>query len=162
MYVRLGDLLVRRGVLTEEQRDVVLAEQRRRGGPFGALAEELFGVNPRTVEDAWGEQYASVADHADPSNTTIDPGTLRMIERRQAWQFGVIPLRVRGEELQLVTTAANLARAMRFAGWRLACPCTFAICSSEELTAGLDRHYQVDGDEAAFLTKAIGRLAHSA
>ena len=53
--LHLGDLLVRNGVMTARQRDDVLDAQRTRGGPFGALAEEMFGVSPRAVEQAWAE-----------------------------------------------------------------------------------------------------------
>lgn len=36
------------------------------------------------------------------------------IGRRQAWQFGVVPLARHGDELEVLCTAAHAARAMRF------------------------------------------------
>ena len=54
MTIRLGDLLVRNGALTPAQRDSVLDYQKLTGRPFGELAERLFGVGQRAVEDAWG------------------------------------------------------------------------------------------------------------
>ena len=36
------------------------------------------------------------------------------IGRRRAWQFGVVPLQRIGDELEVLSTAAHAARAMRF------------------------------------------------
>jgi hypothetical protein len=156
MIVRLGDLLVKRGVLTDGQREQILDAQGVRARPFGVLAEELFGVSPLSVEDAWAEQYAQIALRVDPRSVEVDPGVARLISARQAWQFGIIPVRWVGRELQVVSAIECLARAMRFAGWRVAAPCTFAICDRAALVQGLSIHYAMPGMDAAFVTEVLG------
>jgi hypothetical protein len=54
------------------------------------LAEELFGICPSAVERAWAEQYASYATSMDPRS--VEPGeeALKLITKRQAWQFRVL------------------------------------------------------------------------
>ena len=151
MTVRLGDLLVRRGALTEEQRDAVLEHQRRHPRPFGLLAEQLFGVSPRTVEQAWAEQFASVAERVDLSETPSESDALDLIDRRQAWQFGVVPIRFEDGELLMATSRPHLARAIRFAGWRVEYPCRFVLCSADELPAALTARYPMAGLDADFL-----------
>ena len=145
MHLRLGDLLVRQGVLTEEQRDAVLAEQRLVGRPFGALAERMFGVNPADVERAWAAQYAQMAEHVDPRSSEIDPYALRLVERRQAWQFRVLPLRFSGEDLVICTTETHLPRAMRFTGWRIGHPVRFVLAPPLQLGEALVAHYPIAG-----------------
>src|SRR5690606_14849299 len=118
MMLRLGDLLVRNGALTEAQRDSVLDYQRLTGRPFGELAERLFGVGQQAVEQAWAEQYGMIAQRVDPRTERVDAEALSMIDRRQAWQFRVLPIRFEAGELMICTTQDHLVRALKFAGWR--------------------------------------------
>lgn len=148
MTIRLGDLLVEHRCLTPLQRDQILLAQRTTPRPFGVLAEELFGVAPSAVEHAWAEQYATIAPRFDPRLHAIEPEILGLLERRQAWQFRVIPVRREGDEHVFVTSADNLARALRFTGWRVPGPCTFCICDPETLTIALGMHYPMEGMDA--------------
>lgn len=135
MRVRLGDVLVRMGVLSEAQRDEVLAAQASSGRPFGVLAEELFSVAPRDVERAWAAQYAELSGRVSLADQRRDAAVLPLIERRQAWQFQILPLRFEGSELVVATTESALPRAMRFTGWALGEACSFVVvpvCQLEE------------------------------
>ena len=145
MAMRLGDLLVNHGVLTIEQRDLVVAQQRVSGRPFGLLAEEMHGVDPRAVERAWAEQYAGMAERESVADANPSRDVLAVIEARQAWQFGVVPLRMDTEGLVLVTTKERLARALRFAGWRVPFECRFALTCEDDLVLGLERLYPMAG-----------------
>lgn len=161
--MRLGDLLVKRGALTPEQRDAVLEAQNGSGRPFGAIAEGMFGVHPRIVEEAWGEQYAEFAEEADPRTADIADGVLDLIDRRQAWQFAVIPLSVSNDgELLVCTSPRHLARAMRFTGWRLDRPSKFAICTNDALVLGLGKHYPMDSIDPGAITQLMGHLIEDA
>jgi len=156
MTVRLGDLLVQRGAISEDQRDAILEHQRRHPRPFGLLAEQMFGVSPRVVENAWAEQFAVVADHIRLDETPSEADVLDIIDRRQAWQFGVVPLHFDGHDLVLATSRQHLARAMRFAGWRVEYACRFVICSPEDLSAALSVRYPMAGLDADFLEALSG------
>ncbi len=143
--VQLGELLVRHGAMTSAQRDQVLAAQQSRGGPFGALAEEMFGVASSAVEEAWAEQYSSFAPHIDPRELTIHHRTLEMINRRQAWQFCVLPIQVQGDDLIACTTQERLVRALKFAGWRLGHACQFVLSDAQQLGEAMCKHYPMAG-----------------
>ena len=54
--MRIGEMLVRMGVLTRTQVDAVLTEQESSSEPFGAIAERLFSVSNEQIEHAWIEQ----------------------------------------------------------------------------------------------------------
>ncbi|MEQ8770799.1 MAG: hypothetical protein RIB60_09865 [Phycisphaerales bacterium] len=160
--VRLGDLLVERGALTSDQRDEILQVQQDRARPFGVLAEELFGVRPSVVEQAWAEQHAMIATRLDPRGVDIDPAVLSLIERRQAWQFGLIPVRQVGATLECVTAPDYLARAMRFAGWRVPMDCRFSICDRAMLATALGIHYPIEGLDAAFVEQVMAQFVSAA
>lgn len=52
--MRIGELLVQNGVLTQPQVDRAVAEQQESGEPFDVVCERLFGVHPKVVEGALG------------------------------------------------------------------------------------------------------------
>lgn len=149
MVVRIGDLLVRRGSIDASQRDAILEHQRLSGRPFGVLAEHLYGVHPSEVEHAWGEQYAAYAEQIDPSATPPDAAVLGLITRRQAWQFGLLPMWFDGAELVVVSTPTRLSRAMRFAAWKIGHECRYAVCEEHRLQKALERAYPAPATEAA-------------
>jgi type IV pilus assembly protein PilB len=156
MTIRLGDLLVRNGALTEAQRDSVLDYQRLTGRPFGELAERLFGVGQRAVEDAWAEQYSMIARRVDPRSEPIDPEALALIERRQAWQFRLLPLHYEAAELVLCTTQDNLVRALKFAGWRIQAQVYFVLSDPLALGEALTRHYPMAGMTPDLINRRLG------
>lgn len=144
--MRLGEILVAQGLLTPAQRDEILAAQEECGRPFGLLAETMFHVSPQAVEQAWVIQHASRAQQIDPASVLVNPALLQVVTRRQAWQFGVLPVGVDRNpfgdaELVLATARAFLARAMRFAGWRIQGHFRFVLCCEDALAEALHRAY---------------------
>lgn len=143
--IRLGDLLVQNGTLTPAQRDEVLEIQSRRGGPFGAIAEEMFGVHPGTVEQAWAEQYTLIAPSVDPRTYNVNPKAVECISRRQAWQFRLLPIGFQRDTLVVCTTQSHLVRALKFAGWRLGHSCQFVISDAGALGEAMMTHCPMAG-----------------
>lgn len=144
--VRLGEILVRQGVLTDAQRQAVLGEQKRSPRPFGLLAEQMYGIAPGAIEQAWATQYAELVPPL--ASVTAEPEVLGVLDRRQAWQFMVVPMHRRDGELTCATTQAYLARALRFAGWKLAEPFHLVLASAEALAEALETSYPMGGFSA--------------
>ncbi len=145
MAVRLGEILTQQGLLTTEQVEQILRHQRTTARPFGALAEEMFGVTEEQVERAWATQYERISQRIDPTTELISPDALLAVSRRQAWQFRVMPIRFEEGELILATTADHLARALRFASRCLAVPCYFVIAEADRLGESLSEHFPMGG-----------------
>jgi type IV pilus assembly protein PilB len=145
MTIRLGELLVKRGVITPAQQEAVLDYQRLTGRPFGELAEKLYGVRESAIEQAWAEQYTAVTRHIDPRTQVIDPDVLPLIDRRQAWQFRMLPVRYDARELMVCTTPQHLVRALKFAGWKIRAQCYFVLTEPLPLGEALMRYYPMAG-----------------
>ncbi|TVQ33321.1 MAG: hypothetical protein EA376_03015 [Phycisphaeraceae bacterium] len=145
MTVRLGEVMVEQGLLTRDQVRCILKEQQALKRPFGELAERLFGVSERDVEMAWARQYAGIAEHIDPRDQPIEAELLALIDRRQAWQFRMLPLRRDGEEIMVATMVEHLPRALRFAIRHFNEPCYLVICSPEALGEALMHNYPLNG-----------------
>lgn len=145
MESRLGHLLVRNGVLDARQVIRALAEQSRTGAPFGLVCERLFGTDPREIERAWAEQYASLTRSVDLRSEPLDPEVLALISRRQAWQFGLVPIRWDQGELMVATIPSLLVRAHRFTSRTLQDPAFFVMASRADLLQTLASVYPLPG-----------------
>ena len=145
MSVRLGHLLVRNGILEYSQVKRALDEQARTGVPFGVACEQLFSVDPRDIEQAWAEQYAGITQTINPLQESIDPAAQSLVQGRQAWQFGVLPIRWDDSELMVATTPDLLVRAHRFMTRHFDQPVFFVMTSSAHLESAIQRAYPLPG-----------------
>ena len=69
----------------------------------------------------------------------------RTIGRREAWQFAVVPLQRHGRELEVLSTAAHAARAMRFIERVLGLRPRVRLVSEEALLAVLQERFGFEG-----------------
>jgi hypothetical protein len=141
--IQIGKLLVEQGVLTKAQVKQILDVQKSSHRPFGDLAERLFGVSPRAVEDAWVEQYVARTGAVNLDKLGVDAACLPTLSARQAWQFHVLPVNRDADSVQLATTASNLIRAVNFATRTFNEPAHFVIASDRQLRQYLMEHFPV-------------------
>jgi len=140
--IRIGEILVERGVLSEQQVFEIVNAQKRFRLPFGVLAERMFDVTLATIEDAWVEQYHRFTGTIDLSSVRVDEAALRKINRRQAWQFQILPVGHQATgELLMAASASRLARAVTFATNRLDDVVFFRIAENRQLQMFLQKHY---------------------
>jgi hypothetical protein len=160
-HIRLGEMLVEHGVMTPEQCDEVLQVQKLRGGAFGAIAEDLFGIEPAAVERAWVEQYAGLTRSVDPRRCAISPAALTAISRRQAWQFRMLPMQILANGCVVCCTSKqHLVRALRFAGWRIGHDCEFVLADARHLGEALCEYYPMAGMTAESVEQNVGHDLH--
>jgi len=141
--IQIGQLLIEQGVLTEKQVSHILKVQKVSHRPFGDLAERLYGIDPRAIEDAWVQQYIRIAGTVDLEEQKVDEQCLRLINRRQAWQFHMLPTHREEQNLSVATTAQHLVRAVNFTAKKLDEPVYFQIAERRQLREFLMKHYPV-------------------
>jgi len=145
LTLRLGDILVARGILTAAQKEQALAAQENRAEPFGSICERLFGIDPDAIEEAWATQYARLTRTIDPRVEVFEPRATELISRRQAWQFRVLPIRFDDRELMMATTARHLRRALRFATQFIPVPVYLVIADADVFGQALCERYPLAG-----------------
>lgn len=150
--IQIGQLLIEQGVLTERQVQHILSVQKASHRPFGDLAERLYGIDSKAVEDAWVEQYIRTVGVVDLEEQEVETECLRLLNRRQAWQFHMLPMH-RDEEafsLSAATDANGLVRAVNFSAHKLDEPVYFQIAERKQLREFLMKHYPVPNFLAQF------------
>ena len=141
--IQIGQLLIEQGVLTSQQVEHILRVQKISHRPFGDLAERLFGISPQAVEDAWVQQYMRMVGTVDLDHIRFDEQCLRLLNRRQAWQFHMLPMNRSDDHLNIATDKESLVRAVNFSAKKLDEPVFFQLAEREQLRAFLMKHYPV-------------------
>ena len=98
-YMRLGDLLVDSGVITDEQLGNALKSQKESKRRLGDELIQTGVITERQLIDALMMQLG--IEFIDLANTDIDPELTKLLPKNIAKKHGVVPVRVRGDELYL-------------------------------------------------------------
>ncbi len=158
--IRIGQILIANGVLTEQQVFEVARAQKSQHLPFGVLAERMFDVTLSSVEDAWVEQYHRFTGTIDLSVQDFQPAARDLIKRRPAWQFQALPIRIETSgEVLIAASRDRLARAVAFAANRLTRPAFFRVAESAQLRLYLQKFYPMPEVSDDLLERARN-LAH--
>ena len=140
--IRIGEILIEQGVLNEQQVFEIVQAQKKLHLPFGVLAERMFEVTVESIENAWIEQYHRFTGTIDLDQQSFDDHALRMINRRQAWQFEILPIGFEpGGELLMAASRRRLARAVTFSTNRIDRVVYFRIAESGQLQNFLQQYY---------------------
>jgi type IV pilus assembly protein PilB len=147
---RLGELLVERGKLTEEQLAEALADQEQSERPLGRILVAQGLLDERGLFGALAEQHGVKV--VDLRSAAPDPEALTKIDGALAREVRALPLEVNETHLTVATdhipTPAVLTRLARASGlhvsWMLAPP--------GELTRSIDRAYRALEDVHVYVT----------
>ena len=148
--LKLGEILVNQGLLTEQQVAHVLDVQAALHRPFGDLAERLYNLDPKAVTDAWVKQFVDQTREHDVTLEQMEVDWLPLLQPRQAWQFRMVPLRREWDHLLVATDARGLLRAVNFASVALPMTPCFVLGDPASMRVLLMRHYPVAASVADF------------
>jgi type IV pilus assembly protein PilB len=95
--VRLGDLLVREGLITRDQLDQALVEQKNTGMRLGYCLVKLGFVQELEITKALARQYKMPA--VDLSRFEVDPKIIKLVPTDVALKHMVLPLKREGRTL---------------------------------------------------------------
>lgn len=139
----LGQILQQQGVLTRQQVEHILDVQAVTNRPFGDLAERLFGIEAHVVADAWVQQFITENEPEDVCHVTCEARWLKMLDRRQAWQFRLVPLRREQDHLLIAAEERGLLKAVNFASSAFPVTPCFILAEPRSLQGLLMRHFPV-------------------
>ncbi len=97
----LGDLLVRRGLVTQAQLEQALALQAENGGRVGELLVAAGDLTERALVGALSEHFGIPV--ADLRRDEADPTALALLPEPMVREYLTIPFRFDGEQLDVVT-----------------------------------------------------------
>lgn len=139
MHKKLGEILIEEGIITEEQLNVALEEQRKNGNRIGTNLIKLGMVTPQKVTELLGKQYQ--VSSIDLSQYEIDPATLDLIPPEVALKYQVIPIKKYGKTLTLAMTNPKDVFAMDDVRFITALRVVPVVCAELVIKGCIDKYY---------------------
>ncbi|MGQ9523395.1 MAG: type II secretion system ATPase GspE [Armatimonadota bacterium] len=136
---RLGEILIERGLITEEQLHEALEQQKRSGELIGQVLINLGYVQERDVLEALGEQLGlpvvTLTEHS------VDPVALGQVPSEFAMRHQLIPLR--SDDHTITVAMANPLDVQPLDDLRLVTGCEIkpAIASPSEIKRAIEQFY---------------------
>lgn len=161
--IRLGDLLIKQGLLTDEQLKLALDEQKRSGRKLGRIVVDSGYVSENDIANALARQLN--ASFVDLKTFTPDPDIVKLLPENHARRFRALPLRDKDgilvvgfadpTDLQVFDDVSRLLRR----------EIDLAVVAESQLLAAIDRLYhrteEIKGlakELTADLSEGIGDL----
>lgn len=103
---RLGEELISKGLVTDDQVKIALIEQKKSGKPLGAALVSLGFVTEGILRDALGEMLGR--ESVDLVSAIPDEKAIELFPKEVALRFNVIPLNYDIEENRLTIATADI------------------------------------------------------
>ena len=105
-HQQLGQVLIAKGILSEDQLRIALLEQMKSNRPVGKLLVSLGFVSEATLRDALSESLGKRS--IDLSNAIIDPSALTLVPRELAKRHHLLPLDYDAEHQRLTVAISDV------------------------------------------------------
>jgi type IV pilus assembly protein PilB len=153
---RIGDLLVREGLISRDQLNIALQEQRENGTRVGYNLVALGMIKETDLTRMLARQYRMPA--VDLSNFEVDPKIARLIPGEMATKHLVLPLKRDGRTLTVAMadpTGASLLEDLKFI---TRCDIFPVIAGEYTLRNAIERYYESNEAQMETLLKDISKF----
>jgi MSHA biogenesis protein MshE len=150
--VRLGDLLVEQKVITPEQLQLALAEQRRTGRRLGRVLADLKLLSEEKVQEVLAEHLQ--VPFVDVRQVTFSPATVRLLPEALARRYRALVLQ--SDQRGLLVGMADPTDLVAYdeLSARLKQPLRIALLREEDLVRTIDAVYR-HTDEIASIAQEV-------
>ncbi|HXU82462.1 MAG TPA: hypothetical protein VN914_13765, partial [Polyangia bacterium] len=140
--MKLGEILVSRGLVTPEQVEDALFSQRQFGGRLGTNLIEMGAITDEDLARCLSEQL-NIPYVRPQALAAIPKEVVAKLPRKMAEKYRIVPLRFQAGELHLcMADPQNFSKLdeLRFA---LNCPIHAYVCTEVSVNYALERYYGI-------------------
>lgn len=142
--MRLGEKLVDLGLISADQLQIVLTEQKNSKKLIGAILVEMGFITESALAEVLAE--TSGTQKFDAKSTVLDSAVVRMITKELALKFKIIPVGYEGDVLQLAM--ADVYNVLAIDQVRRQVPKNVKItplfCTDTEILEMIDQYYDYE------------------
>jgi type IV pilus assembly protein PilB len=150
---KLGDILVREGLITQEQLRKALQEQNSSGMRLGYTLVKLGFIEETEVTKMLARQYRMPA--VDLSRFEVDPKILKLLPPDIATKHTVLPLKREGRTLTVAIADPNNVAAIEDIKFITRCDVFPVIAGEYTLRNAIERYYQQSDAQLQNLLKNV-------
>ncbi len=139
MTVKLGDLLLKAKLITQQQLDLALNSQREEGGKLGEALVRVGAVTENDITETLSQQFG--VPSIDLSNFEIDPNVIKVVPGEVARKYGVLPVNKTGATLTIAMGDPTNVFAMDDIKFMTGYNVEPVVASEIALRKAIDKHY---------------------
>jgi len=137
---QLGELLIERGVVNQQQLDKALAAQKTRGGLIGEILVELGFTKEEDIAQALTAQYGF--PYLPLGNYEINPEITNIIPVRVAKQYMLVPIDKIGNNLTLAMSNPLNLQAIEDVELLSGCNVQTFVATSSDIKKAIEKYYK--------------------
>ena len=150
---KLGDILVRDGLISPDQLRKALVEQKGTGMRLGYTLIKLGFVEETEITKMLARQYRMPA--VDLSRFEVDPKILKLLSADIAIKYTVLPLKREGRTLTIAIADPNNVAAIEDIKFITRCDIFPVIAGEYTLRNAIDKYYQQSDAQLQSLLKSV-------
>src|SRR5881296_1124200 len=150
---KLGEILLREGLITQDQLKKALLEQKNTGMRLGYTLVKLGFVEETEISKMLARQYRMPA--VDLSRFEVDPKIIKLLPPDVAIKHTVLPLKREGRTLTVAIADPNNVTAIEDIKFITRCDVFPVIAGEYTLRNAIDRYYQQSDAQLASLLKSV-------
>ncbi len=152
MAERLGELLVRKSLITSEQLQGALKEQKATGGRLGTTLTKLGLVDEGALTEILSEQYGLPSVNLD--EIEIPSEAIELIPEDVATRYQVVPVNRAGSTLVIAAADPTNIDAIDAIKFRVELDVDVVIASEGAIKRAIDRYY----DSSSILQEVMAKM----
>src|SRR6476661_4920341 len=139
MAVKLGDLLPKPNLITQEQLEAALKLQREEGGKIGEALVRVGAVSEGDITETLSQQFG--VPSIDLAHFEIDPAVIKVVPGEVARKYGVLPVNKTGATLTIAMGDPTNVFAMDDIKFMTGYNVEPVVASEIALRKAIDKHY---------------------
>jgi type IV pilus assembly protein PilB len=139
MAVKLGDLLLKQKLITQEQLETALKLQREEGGKIGEALVRVGAVSESDITETLSQQFG--VPSIDLAHFEIDPAIIKIVPGEVARKYGVLPVNKTGATLTIAMGDPTNVFAMDDIKFMTGYNVEPVVASEIALRKAIDKHY---------------------
>ena len=139
MAVKLGDLLLKQKLITQEQLETALKLQREEGGKIGEALVRVGAVSESDITETLSQQFG--VPSIDLAHFEIDPAVIKVVPGEVARKYGVLPVNKTGATLTIAMGDPTNVFAMDDIKFMTGYNVEPVVASEIALRKAIDKHY---------------------
>jgi type IV pilus assembly protein PilB len=139
MAVKLGDLLLKQKLITQEQLETALKLQREEGGKIGEALVRVGAVSEGDITETLSQQFG--VPSIDLAHFEIDPAVIKVVPGEVARKYGVLPVNKTGATLTIAMGDPTNVFAMDDIKFMTGYNVEPVVASELALRKAIDKHY---------------------
>ena len=137
---QLGELLIERGIISDEQLAKALALQKEKGGLIGELLVELGFAKEEDIAQSLTAQYGF--PYLPLSNYDINPEIINIVPGRVARQYLLVPIDKIGNNLTLAMSNPLNVQAIEDVELLSGCSVQTFVSTSSDIKKAIEKYYK--------------------